>query len=201
LNRIIITTVPHQSSNHGVPQHGVSLRHFIKHLPGIPHAGELAVQVNERGGHKEVGGEAVDDGMRVQAHAELVIGGRGDGEGIGEVIGGEAGVFAEMGVEGNGEGVRREGEAFDDDVEEEDVGFGNREEEGTCVVRGADVEELLGELGNGGEVVVVTVADELRVGFGKVREGAGFVDEGEERVAANVPTNHLNATHHRFFYL
>lgn len=65
------------------------------------------------------------------------------------------------------------------------------------MVRGAYVKELLGELGNGGEVVVVTVADELRVGFGKVREGASFVDEGEERVAANVPTKHLNATHRR----
>jgi len=137
--------------------------------------------------------------MRVQAHAELVVGACGDGEGIGEVIWREAGVFAEMGVEGNGGGVGEEGQAFDDDVEEEDVGFGNREEKVTCVARGAYVEELLGELGNGGEVVVVTVADELSVGFGKVRKAARFVDEGEERVAANVPTNHLNAAHHCFY--
>lgn len=132
----------------------------------------------------------------MQTHAEVVVGGSVDGECIGEVVGGEGGVFAEMGVEGNGGGVGGEGEAFDEDVEEEDVGFGNGEEEGTCVARGADVEELLGELSDGGEAVLVTVADELRVGFGKVREGARFADEGEERVAANVPTNHLQAPQH-----
>lgn len=120
----------------------------------------------------------------MQTHAEVVVGGSVDGECIGEVVGGEGGVFAEMGVEGNGGGVGGEGEAFDEDVEEEDVGFGNGEEEGTCVARGADVEELLGELSDGGEAVLVTVADELRVGFGKVREGARFVD------AANAPSNH-----------
>lgn len=133
--------------------------------------------------------------MRVEQHAEVVGGGGSDGKSIGEVVRREGGVFAEMGVEGNGvDGGKRE--AFDEDIEEEDVGFGNGEEEGTCVARGSDVEEFLGEFSDGGEVVVVTVADEFGVGFGEVREGASFVDEAEKSVAANVPSNHLHEPHH-----
>lgn len=134
----------------------------------------------------------------------LVLGPRSgvDGESVGEVVGGKVGASAQMGVEGEG-GERGgvEGEATDEDVEEEDVGFMEGEEEGACMARGAEVEELLGELGDGGEVGVEAIEDELRVELGEVGEGGGLGDEGEERVAAEwcrqcaaqFPVNHLHA--------
>lgn len=42
---------------------------------------------------------------------------------------------------------------------------------------GAKVEKLLGEFGDGGEVEMVAIENELSVGLSKVRECEGFVDE------------------------
>ena len=117
----------------------------------------------------------------------LVVGPRSgvDGERVGEVVGGEVGAFAQMGVEGEGGGRGSvEGETSYEDVEEEDVGFGEGEEEGACVARGAEVEELLGELGDGGEVGVEAIEDEVGVELEELGEGGGLGDEGEEGVAA-----------------
>lgn len=102
----------------------------------------------------------------------------GNCEGVGEVIRVEISVAAQMGVERNGRrwGVI-EGEATDEDIEEEDVGFGNGEEEGACVARVAEVEEFLGEFGDGGNVETVAIENELGVGLSEVREGGSFVDE------------------------
>lgn len=94
----------------------------------------------------------------------LVVGRSSNGEGVCVVVRGEVGAEAQVGVEGNGGGRGGvDGEAFDEDVEEEDVGIANGEEEGTRVASGAEVEELLGELGDGGEVGLVAIEDELSV--------------------------------------
>lgn len=51
-----------------------------------------------------------------------------------------------MGIERNGMGIR---EAFDEDVEEEEIGVRDGEEDVTCVRRGVEVEEPVGEFGYG----------------------------------------------------
>lgn len=65
-----------------------------------------------------------------------------------------------------------EGEATDENVEEEDIWFGNGEEESTGVARGAKGEQLLGESGGGGDVETVAIENELSMGLSKVRAGA-----------------------------
>lgn len=51
-----------------------------------------------------------------------------------------------MGIKRNGMGVR---EAFNEDVEEEKIRFWDGEEEVTCVGCGLEVEEPVGEFGDG----------------------------------------------------
>ncbi|KAM0969144.1 hypothetical protein ACFX2A_017703 [Malus domestica] len=88
-----------------------------------------------------------------------------------------------MGVERNRRVRRGIGsEASDDDVEEEKVGSWNGEEEVTCVAHGLEVGELVGELGDGGEVVLVAIEDDLRVGLGQVRETGRIVEKSEEEI-------------------
>lgn len=102
----------------------------------------------------------------------------GNREGVSEVIRVEVSVAAQMGVQRNGRRGRIiEGEATDEDVEEEDVGFRNGEEEGACVARVAEMEEFLSEFGDGGNVETVAIENELSVGLSEVREGGSFVDE------------------------
>lgn len=139
--------------------------------------------------------------MGVKQHQVHVVGRGGNGEGVGEVVGGEVGVEAQVGVEGNGRGRGGVGgETSDEDVEEEDVRFRNGEEEGTRVARGAKLEQLLCELGDGGEVRIDAIENELSVGLSQVREGAGFVDEADQRVAAQGVQGHLHHAHQPHFY-
>ncbi|KAL4334562.1 hypothetical protein GQ457_07G041520 [Hibiscus cannabinus] len=81
-----------------------------------------------------------------------------------------------MGIERDGMGVR---EAFDDDVEEEEIGVWDGEEEVTCVGGGLEVEEPVGEFSNGGEVILEAVEDDL----GEMRNSGGFPEEEEEKVS------------------
>jgi hypothetical protein len=90
-----------------------------------------------------------------------------------------------MGIEQNGRRRRVVGDdAFDEDVAEEKVGLGGGEKEAAGVVDGPEVGELVGELGEGGEVVVEAVEDDLGVGLREVGETSGLVEEVQEEVAA-----------------
>lgn len=57
-------------------------------------------------------------------------------------------------------------EALDEDIEEENVGFWDGKEEGTCVGSGVEVEELVGKFGGSCNVGVETVDEELSVDLG-----------------------------------
>lgn len=89
-----------------------------------------------------------------------------------------------MGEQGDG-GPRRvvTGVALDDDVEEEEVGLRDREEEVAGASDGLEVAELVGELGDGGDVVAVAADDDLGVGLGEVGERRGSIEERQEEVA------------------
>lgn len=58
------------------------------------------------------------------------------------------------------------GKASNEDVEEEEIRVGDGEEESMSLAYGFEVRELVGELGNGGEVVLETMEDDLSVGLG-----------------------------------
>lgn len=91
----------------------------------------------------------------------------GHGESVGVLVRGESGVFSEVGVERDRRQRRSVGgETFDEDVEEEQVGFREGEDEVTCVAYGFEVGELVGELGDDDEVVLVAIEDDLGVGLG-----------------------------------
>lgn len=75
------------------------------------------------------------------------------------------------------------GQAFDEDVEEEKVGFWGGEEELTRMVDGLEVRELVSEFGEGGEVVVQAVEDDLGVGLRELGERGGLVEDVQEEVA------------------
>ncbi|GLT97625.1 hypothetical protein SLE2022_151810 [Rubroshorea leprosula] len=95
-----------------------------------------------------------------------------------------------MGVERNGVVV---GKAFDEDVEEEEIGFGGGEEEVLCVAHGMEVEELVGELGDGCEFILKAVDDDLGVGLGEMAEGGGSLEEAEKEV--RIPRRRASANH------
>lgn len=64
---------------------------------------------------------------------------------------------------------------------------------------GLEVGELVSELGDGGEVVLVAVEDDLGVGLGEVRERGSLAEEAKEEVpitlriaAAYVSANHMS---------
>lgn len=44
------------------------------------------------------------------------------------------------------------------------------------MARGGEVEEFLSEFGDGGEVEMVAIENELSVGLSKMRKGGSFVD-------------------------
>lgn len=100
----------------------------------------------------------------------LKTGGRGDSKRIGELIRDKRSVYSQVGIQRNG-GKRRfvGGEALEEDVEEEEIGVGDGEEEVTCPAYGLEVGELVGELGEEGEVVLEAVDDGLSVGLAELR--------------------------------
>ncbi|KAK8561571.1 hypothetical protein V6N13_149261 [Hibiscus sabdariffa] len=81
-------------------------------------------------------------------------------------------------------GVR---EAFDEDVEEEEIRVWNGEEEVTCVGVDLEVEELVGEFSNGGDVILEAVKDDLGVNLGEMKNSGGFLEEVEEKVSSAIP--------------
>ncbi|KAF5742094.1 hypothetical protein HS088_TW09G00135 [Tripterygium wilfordii] len=75
-------------------------------------------------------------------------------------------------------------ETLNEDVEEEKVGTWNRKEEVACLARCLEVEELVSELGDDGDVMSEAVEDELSVGLGEVRERTGSVQKPQKEVTA-----------------
>lgn len=69
-----------------------------------------------------------------------------------------------MGVQRNrGQWIVVVGKTSNEDIEEKKVWFGDGEEEGASIVYGPEVTELVGELGDGGDVVLVSINDNLGV--------------------------------------
>ncbi|KAK8512187.1 hypothetical protein V6N13_097149 [Hibiscus sabdariffa] len=79
-----------------------------------------------------------------------------------------------MGIERDGMDVR---EAFDKDVEEEEIWVWDGEEEMMCVGGGLEIEEPVGEFSNGGEVILEAIKDDLGVGLGEMRNSGGFLEQ------------------------
>lgn len=100
--------------------------------------------------------------------------------------------FSQMGIHRHG-GHRRiiAGEASNEDVEEEEVRVGDGEEEGMRAPHGLEVREPVGEFGDGGEVVLEAIEDDLSVRLGELRERACTVQQTQEEVSAARCWNHL----------
>ncbi|KAG5027993.1 hypothetical protein JHK87_011507 [Glycine soja] len=134
--RAFHVATPESRGNSSIPRDHVWFRHFIEHLSrgtGVP---AFSIHADQRCPDKDVGVEAVAEGLGMQLNAGSEVAGVGDafeGEGEDETVGGEGGLTAELdeGVEGGKRGLG-EGESTNEGVvhgevveETESVGDGD----------------------------------------------------------------------------